>query len=429
MLFKRIGIIDENFNYVPDMYVAIQGQHIAYVGAEAPQGDFGDTYDGHGKLLMPGMFNIHAHAPMTLLRGYAENLPLDRWLNEMVFPFEGKMTGEDAYPATQLAIAEMLRFGTVSFSDMYYFNDARAQAVVESGIKCNLCESALNFTGDSYYDLPLCQENQRLIKQWHGAADGRLLIDFSIHAEYTSNPTTVRTMAQATKEAGLRMHVHVSETKSEVEGCKERHGMTPPAYFASLGLFDQPTIAAHCVWLEDDDFPILREKGVTIATNPASNAKLGSGIMRLGKALEEGINVGLGTDGPASNNNHNMFQDLYLLMLMERARTCDPVGVSPAQALKIATLNGAMAQGRTDTGVIKEGNCADLCVLNVDVPWMQPYGDSMVGHVAYAAQGSDVVLTMVDGAVLYKDGQYLTIDVEKAAFQCEKIRKRSVSEL
>lgn len=429
MLFSRIGIINEDFAYVPDQYVATQGSRIVYVGPQKPEGDFGSVYDGAGKVLMPGMYNIHAHAPMTLLRGYAENLPLDRWLNEMVFPFEAKMTDEDVYPATQLAIAEMLRFGTVSFSDMYYFNDARARAVVESGIKCNLCESALDFAGKSYYDLPLNQENQRIIKQWHGAADGRLLIDYCLHAEYTSHPTLVSSLAQATKEAGVRMQVHVSETKSEVEGCKERHGMTPPAYLASLGLFDQPTTAAHCVWLEEGDFAILREKGVTIATNPASNAKLGSGIMELSRALDEGINVGLGTDGPASNNNHNMFQDLYLMMLMDRARRSDPVGVSPEQALRIATLNGARAQGREDTGAIEEGNRADLCVLNVDVPWMQPYGDSLVGHLAYAAQGSDVVLTMVDGEVLYKDGEYLTIDVERAAFEVEASRKRIVSEL
>lgn len=429
MLFSRIGILDEDFGYRADRYVGVENGRIVYIGLEEPERDFGEVYDGRGKLLMPGMFNAHAHAPMTLLRGYAENKALDAWLNEQVFPFEAKINDERAYPATLLAIAEMLRFGTVSFSDMYYHSDARARAVGESGIKCNMCEGLLDFNDEDYRTTDAYQLNERLIREYHNAFKGRLKVDLCLHAEYTTTPTFVRTVAESAKEHDLNMHVHLSETRSEHEECKQRHGgMTPAAYFADLGVFDQPTTAAHCVWIEADDFSILADKGVTVATNPVSNLKLGSGIADEPAITAAGIRLALGTDGVASNNNHNMFKDMYLLSLVHKGVNHDPVGMDPRYVLKVATRNGALSQSRPDTGLLAEGMCADLIVLDMDVPWMSPVTQTE-RNIVYSAQGSDVVLTMVDGKVLYRDGEYLTIDVERAMYDTQRARDAIVSEL
>lgn len=427
MLFEHIDLLDEQFQHQKNKFVGIRDGRIAYIGDIAPEGEWGERYDGRHGLLMPGFVNAHSHAPMVLLRGYAENLPLDRWLTDKVFPFEGKMTDAAIHAATTLACAEMLRFGTVSFSDMYFFSQTMARAIVTSGIKCNLSRGLTVFSDRGYKTLEAYRDNLDLLQNFHGAGDGRLQIDLCIHGEYTSTPKVVEEVARHAREANARMHIHLSETQKEHEECKARHGKTPAAYFESLGLLDQPTTAAHCVWLEGDDFDILKRKGVTVACNPVSNMKLASGFAPVPKLLDLGIRVALGTDGCASNNNLNIMQDLYLFALLYKGVTGDPTVVTPEQALTAATRNGFYAQGRTDSGAVKVGSRADLIVLNTDVPSMYPVND-MACNVVYAAQGSDVKLTMVDGKVLYKDGVYTTIDVERAQAETQKyteqIRKK-----
>lgn len=421
MLFSDITVIDEDFEAKPHQWVGTRDGKIAYVGSAAPaaEQDFGEVYDGTRKVLMPGMYNAHAHAPMTLLRGYAEDLPLQSWLNDAVFPFEAQITDEAAYPATLLAIAEMLRHGTVSFSDMYYYTDMRAKAVLESGIKCNLSEAALSFEETPYDELPIKALNERYVRDYHNAGDGRLKVDLSVHAEYTSNPLLVEGVGQQAVDLGVRTHIHMSETKSEHEECKQRHnGMSPAAYFESLGFFRQPCTAAHCVWTDEADWEILKRNGVTATTNPASNLKLGSGIAPVPAMLDAGVSVALGTDGVASNNNHDMFQDMYLLSVLQKGATGDPTVLGPQQALRIACRNGALSQGRDDCGLVKEGFKADLVVLDFDQPHLYP-ATNVVNNLVYSAHGSDVCLTMVDGRVLYRDGEFPTIDVERAAHDTE----------
>lgn len=413
LLFNDITVLTEEGKTIPHAYVSVEGGTIAHFQLECPEGTFDRVYDGRGKLLMPALYNAHAHVPMTLLRGRGDNLPLDRWLNEAIFPFEDHITEDDAYHGTLLGIAEMLRFGVVSFTDMYFCTDARVRAVLESGIKCNLSDCVVGMEpGVTYYDLPLCAQNEEWIKKYHGAGEGRLLMDMSLHAEYTSTPEMVASLAQATKDAGLRMQVHVSETQKEVAECLERYGKTPPAYLADLGLFDVPATADHCVWLTEDDRRIMADKGVFVACCPASNAKLGSGIANVKAMKDAGIMLCLGTDGVASNNNHNMFKDLYLLALVQRAGDADPVSLSAEELVRIATRNGALSQGRQDCGLIQAGAKADLVVLDIDTPWMQPV-HTMAENVVYSAEGSDVVLTMVDGTILYENGEFTTIDIEK----------------
>ncbi|WP_165056119.1 MULTISPECIES: amidohydrolase [unclassified Adlercreutzia] len=431
MLFKNIGILDENLDYQSGQWVGVKDGRIAYIGAAAPADAdaYGEAYDGAGKLMMPALANAHAHAPMTLLRGYAENLPLQRWLNEKCWPFEGKMTPEDMYWGTVLSCAEMARYGTVSFSDMYYATPERVQAVTEAGMKANLCESELFFEPKPFSAYAICAKMEDFVARYHGAADGRIRMDYNIHAEYTSNPQTCADIAAIAKEKGLPIHLHLSETKSEHEECKQRHdGMTPLAYFESIGVLDVPVTAAHCVWVDDADIEIMVKRGVSAVSNPASNMKLGSGYAPLAQMLDAGVNVCLGTDGMASNNNHDMFADMYLMGLIYKGHALDPAIITPKQVITAATRAGMLSQGREDSGLLKEGFKADLCVLDVTGPQWCPMTDVLC-NVVFAGSGSDVVLTMCDGEVIYRDGAFATIDVEKAKAEVSARAKRIIAEL
>lgn len=419
MLFRNIDLLDENFALQRGQYVGVKDGVIAYIGDTAPAEDYGASYDGRHRLLLPGFFNVHSHAPMTLLRGYAENLPLQRWLNEKVFPFEDKLSDESAYYGTLLAIAEMLASGTVSFTDMYFFLDGMTKAILESGIKCNLSRGLTVFDDSDYEQTAAYQDNLRLLDEWNGANGGRLLADLCIHGEYTSTPKVVEAVAAQAKARGARMHIHLSETQAEHEECKQRHGMTPAAYMQARGVFDVPATAAHCVWLEGEDFDILKAHGVTVACCPASNLKLASGYADIPRMLDMGINVALGTDGAASNNNLNILQDIYLFGVVYKGFYRDSTLITPAQALYAATRAGALSQGRTDTGRLAVGCRADLCVINTDTPQFTPMTDAAC-NVVYAAQGADVRLTMVDGEVLYRDGAYTTIDIEKVKAEAQR---------
>ncbi len=431
VIFSNIAMLDSTQTVRNGMWVGVQNDIIAYVDNKAPQDieQYGEVYDGQGRLLLPGFYNAHAHSPMTLLRGYAEGLPLDRWLNESVFPFEAKMTPEDSYWGSMLSIAEMLKFGTVSFSDMYFHTDARAWAVMDTGIKANLCDSVIAIGDGEFATNPGCIANDKAFADYNGTANGRILVDFNIHAEYTSGPHVCAEIAQRARELNTRIHVHVSETKKEHEECKTRHnGMTPVQYFESLGVFEVPVLAAHCVWLEDADMDIMANHGAFVAANPISNMKLGSGFAPLHRYLENGIDVALGTDGPASNNNLDMMQDMYIMSMMPKGLSGNPCAITPAESIMAATRTGARAQGRMDCGVIDYGMKADLMVLDITGPSWYPATD-ILNNLIYAGHGHDVVMTMVDGVVLYRDGQWPTLDIERVKFEVAKRSARIISEL
>ena len=431
MLFKAIGLIDENLEYRENCWVGTEKDKIAYIGAEEPVNAeaYGEVYDGAGKLLMPAMYNAHTHAPMTLLRGYAENLPLQAWLEQKCWPFEGKMTGEDNYWATLLACAEMARYGTVSFSDMYYHTPERAQAVELAGMKANLCTSPLAFEPKPIQEYPVFDEMIDGLENIDGRAFGRIRFEACIHAEYTNNDVTAKSVFDWAQANTLPLHVHVSETKAEVEQCRERHdGKSPVQWLESLGAFDVPFTAAHCVWVDSEDVEIMAKHGVTVAHNPASNMKLASGFAPIAKMMRNGVNVALGTDGMASNNNHDMFQDMYLMAMIEKGFKLDPTVITPKEALYAATRAGAQAQGREDCGLIKEGFKADLCVLDVTGPSWCPVND-MLTNIVYAGHGSDVVLTMCDGSIVYRDGAWPNIDIERVKDEVAQRAERIKADL
>lgn len=428
MLFKDISIVDEEFNIKNHMYLGVKDNIIAYLDDVPPEAKnkFSRIYKGKGKLLMPGFVNNHAHSPMTLMRGYGENMVLSDWLNKRIFPFEAKLKGEDVYWGTLLAICESLRFGITSTTDMYYFSEDMAKAILETGVKNNLSRSIVNFQGEKLFNLEGAKEMRYMFENYHMKGDGRLRIDMSLHGEYTSDENTVRELSEYTKAIGANMHVHVSETLKEHEECKKKYGKTPTAYLSDLGLFDTCTTAAHCVHVEDKDMEILKEKKVTVASNPMSNLKLASGVANVPELLKRGINVTIGTDSVASNNSLNFLEEMKVFSLVSKMAFKDPTCVTPKETVMAATINGARAQGRYDTGVIKEGMRADLIVLDIDKPNMYP-AHSLLSNIVYANSGADVLLTMVEGKVLYEEGTYFTLDVKKVIAEAEKAKTRILS--
>ncbi|WP_419025186.1 amidohydrolase [Emergencia sp.] len=429
MLFKEITILNKDFETEENMYVGVNGDTVEYIGKDKPAKDFGQEYDGKNRILMPGFYNAHAHSPMALMRGYGENLVLQDWLNTRIFPFEDKLNSNAVYWGTMLCMAESLRFGIVSSSDMYYFIPDMVQAVADSGAKSNISRSVANPMGMPFHQLPSIKEAEDSIRLYNGYADGRVIMDTSIHAEYTTNEETVRGLAAITKEHNLIMHVHASETKLEHEECKARHGgLTPVQYFNQCGLFDTKALAAHCVWCEGEDFDILKDKNVTVAINPISNLKLASGISNGPKMMKMGINVAIGTDSVSSNNSLNFLEEVKTFATIAKVRADDPTVITPKEALAAATRNGALGQGRVDCGVLQEGFKADLIALRTDVPNMHPI-HNLTNNIVYAAAGSDIALTMVDGKILYKDGEYTTIDIEKTIFETEKATAEILKQL
>ena len=432
MLFERIAIVDENFDYQEDMYVGISGNLITYISKEAPSDalreHYYQTYDGKGKVLMPGFVNAHGHSPMSLMRGYGENLPLQRWLNELVFPFEDQLDSEAVYNGTLLSMAESIRYGITSTSDMYFWVDDMVRAITTSGAKANIARAVTHFGGD-VYQLPSFIEQRDSILMYHGFDEGRILIDASVHAEYTNSDESVKAVVEQCREHDLIMHIHLSETENEVNECIERRGgKTPVEYFDSLGLFDGPVLAAHSVWLTDNDYQILKSKNVTVASNPISNLKLVSGICDVKKLMDNGIRVAIGTDSSTSNNSLDFFEEIKTFALLAKLKSGDPAFMTPKQALYAATRAGALAQGRKTSGLIKEGYRADLIVVDTDVPNMQP-SHNMLNNLVYSACGKDVCLTMVDGRVLYQDGEYKTIDIEKVMYDTNAAKDRILAKL
>lgn len=426
MLFKNIMIVNSSFETEENMFIGIKDDKIDYIGSSRPKADYGQEYDGKGRLLMPGFVNSHAHSPMTLMRGYGENMALQEWLNDRIFPFEAKLDSDAVYWGTMLAMAESISSGIVSTTDMYYFIDDMVRAVIESGAKDNISRGITNFADEDLFSMDAGREMKRTFEEYHMAAGGRIKMDVSLHAEYTTTPKTVEQIAEFARTAGAQQHVHVSETRAEHEQCREKYGMTPVAYLAAHGLFDVPTTAAHCVWIEGGDYDILKEKGATVAVNPISNMKLASGVCNVQALLDRGINVAIGTDSVSSNNSLDFLEEMKVFAIAGKSHYNNPIAVTPRDALKAATLGGALAQGRKDCGLLKEGYKADLVVLDISRPNMHPVHD-MINNIVYSANSANVILTMADGKVLYDNGEFKTIDIEKTIFNTEKATGRILS--
>ena len=353
------------------------------------------------RLVLPGLINCHGHTAMTLVRGLGSGLPLQRWLEEAIFPVEAKMKSEDVSAGNIWGIREMLAGGTTCVADMYDFPETMAKALRETGMKGRICRVGLNFIPGR---LEECVEFTR---GWNGqqAHDNKgVVADICIHSEYLTDETFCRELAAANRELKRPLHVHVSETEKEHAECIARHGKTPIAYLAETGILDHGGYAAHCVWCTDDDFRIMAEKGVSLIHNPTSNMKLGSGFARVRRAMEIGVNVALGTDGCASNDNLDLFEEMHIASLIHKGLAKDPTVLSAWDVIDMATVNGAKALGMDDTGEIAVGKKADLCVVDLDRLHLTPCLD-IPNLIVNSMHASDVVETVVDGRVVYEKGR------------------------
>lgn len=430
LLFKNAGILawkDDRFDYIPEGFLGVDGDIIDYIGAEKPAVPYDAGKDMRGKLLIPGIVNCHCHAAMTLLRGIGSDLPLDRWLYEAVFPVEDRMRTDDFIAGNELAMLELLASGVTSFSDMYMEPRTMIELNEQAGMKVNLTRVVQAFDPAEPPEKNFrVAESLALFDEFHGSQNGRVRVDFGVHAEYTINDAVTRYYADAIRpcrQKGASVQVHLSETRKEHEECIRRHGLTPAAWFEAMGIFDLPTAAAHCVWCTDADLDILKAHGVHPIHNPTSNLKLGSGFAPVTKMLERGLDVALGTDGAASNNNLNMFEEMHLAAIATNGHLLDPEPMNPDTVLRMATLNGARLQGRGDTGCLAVGKKADIVALDMDRPHLYPAFEPLP-MLVYSAQAGDVVMTMVDGKILYENGEYLTLDRDKAMYDAKQAVKR-----
>jgi 5-methylthioadenosine/S-adenosylhomocysteine deaminase len=404
--------------------VKVIGSKIAYIGTENQESSGLEIIDGKGKVLMPGLVNCHTHIPMSLLRSYADDMALHTWLYEHIFVVEAKLTAEDVYWGSQLALLEMVAGGTTCFADMYYFIDKIAEATAESGMRGLLSRGLINGAVlEDYSEDDRLNEAISVFRDWNGAFDGRIRIALAPHAVYTCSPQYIRAIRNTAEKLNAYIHVHVDETVKEHNDCLQQYGKTPVKHLYDTGLFDLPSIAAHCVHVTDKDMDLMKEKNVTFVHNPGSNLKLASGIAPVPDALEKGLNVALGTDGASSNNNLNMWEEINLASLIHKGARLDPLTVNAGESFRMATANGAKALGFSETGKIEEGFCADMIIIDAQKPHYFPK-HNLISNIAYAAQASDVETVFVDGKILYHKGEYKTLDKEKILYNVEKTCNR-----
>lgn len=419
---RIVPMIEES--WIDDGYIIVEGNRIAELAEGTYNGNlefFDQVVDASGKLVMPGMINTHGHAAMTLLRSYADDLPLMEWLETRCWPIEDKMTAEDIYWGTQLAILEMIKTGTTCFADMYFQMDSVAQAVEQSGIRAVLSRGMIGFGDKGTIAL---EETRQFISKWNGRGNGRITTTLGPHAPYTCPPEFMRQVVQVSKELDQPIQIHLSETAFEVQQCKEKMGMTPIALMESLGVFTRPALAAHCVHLSEEDIDILAHYDVRVAHNPNSNLKLASGIAPIPSMLKKGVTVGLGTDGAASNNNLDMFEEMRYAALLHKGVHLDPLAIPAFKALQMATKDGARALFLENTlGTLQPGALADLILLDYNKPYYHPR-HNLLAHLVYAGQSGDVTDVMIDGKMVMENRCVKTLNEDEIYQQVQQICQR-----
>lgn len=358
---------------------------------------FDREIDACGNVVMPGFKDAHTHSAMTFLRSYADDLPLQEWLYNRVFPMEAKLTEEDVLWCSKLAIMEYLTSGITANFDMYMKNEANAKASVDTGFRTVLCGSINDFGGT----VEGIEEEYKHFNNY----DKLLSYQIGFHAEYTTKRETLEGIAELAHKYKAPVYTHNSETKSEVDGCIERYGKTPTAFLDSIGMFDYGGGGFHCVHMTDEDLDICREKKIWIVTNPASNIKLASGIAPIKKMLDMGIGLAIGTDGPASNNCLDMFREMFLTTALQKVSIPDASAVDANDVLYMATVGGAHAMGLMDCDTLEKGKYADLIIIDLNQPNMQPL-NNISKNIVYSGSKQNVKLTMVAGKVLYEDGKF-----------------------
>jgi 5-methylthioadenosine/S-adenosylhomocysteine deaminase len=418
-LIREVTVItvNENNDVLKKADVVIDGTSISYVGRHKDWDEkFDRIIDGGGKMIFPGFVNAHGHAAMTLLRSFADDVPLMYWLEKRIWPIETRLTREDVYWGSMLAVLEMIKCGTTTFTDMYFFMDQVAEAAEEAGIRAVLSRGLVGVGEMADKGL---EESKQFVRTWQGRNNGLINTMLGPHAPYTCPPEYLHRVMQLQEELNVPIQIHLSETLDEVERIKEKYGVTPAELLKRTGLLERPVLAAHCVHLTEEDMDILKEYNVHVAHNPGSNMKLGSGIAPIPDLLQRGIIVGLGTDGAASNNNLDMMEEMRLAALLHKGSRMDPTAITAPEALAMATRESAKAVFLSDVGVIAPGMKADLVMLDLHRPHLTPLHD-LTAHLVYAAQPSDITLVMIQGNVVMENGICTTLDEEKILYQAQQ---------
>ena len=384
----------------------VKGNQIGYVGpallqeelsAKEPDTGWDREIDARGNVIMPGFKNAHTHSAMTFLRSYADDLPLLDWLHEQIFPMEAKLTDVDIYHLSKLAIMEYLTSGITANFDMYLTPDTIAKASKDCGFRTVMVGGLNNFS-QSFEGL------EEWFERYHNPEE---LVTFQLgfHAEYTNSRENLEKLAALAHKYQAPICAHSSESRSEVEGCIERYGVTPTVLFDRLGMFDYGGTYYHCIHMTDEDIDIMAKRGIYVVTNPGSNMKLASGIARIEDMLEKGVHVAIGTDGPSSNNCLDMFREMFLVTGLAKLKGEDASAVSADQVLRMATVEGAHCMGLTSADVLAEGKFADLIMIDLHQPNMQPL-NNIVKNIVYSGSKQNIKLTMVNGRILYEDGEF-----------------------
>ncbi len=422
-IFKNAKILDLNLEkgYF-DGCVVVKDNLIDYVGTTIPNVKADQEIDVCGNILMPGFVNAHAHTAMTILRGIKDDASLQDWLFDNVIPREGKLSDQDVYWGQMLGIAEYVRNGITCMEENYFNYQGMTKAIAKSGIRARISVGAKVSTPEGYN----CYEdlkNQYNIIKTNTNAD-LVKISCFAHAIYTVSEQKFFDILRFAKEYDVPLGIHLAETLKEVGDCTlEHNGLTPAGYLESLGFLDRPCLCAHCVHMDKDDLQILADYDASVVTCPSSNIKLASGIAPIYAMQNKGINIAIGTDGVASNNSLDMFKEMFLVATLSKVSISDPSVVSALDVLKMATINGANAMG-LNCGEIKKGKCADIILVGLNEPHMQPTSN-IVSSLVYSAKGSDVYLTMVGGKILYHDGKYnIGEKIETIYQKVNEIRQR-----
>jgi 5-methylthioadenosine/S-adenosylhomocysteine deaminase len=361
---------------------------------------------------------------MTMFRNYADDMKLMDWLFKKIFPLEDKLDEDISYWGANLAILEMIKGGTTTFCDMYYFMTHTAKAVLESGMRAALTRGLVGETADDN-DIRM-KENLDLYREYNNGGDGRIKVMLGPHAIYTCSVPYLENVVKVSKEYNMPIHVHLSETREEVKNCMDKHGVSPVKLLDGIGMLSEDTVAAHCVVVDDEDIDILSRRRVNVSHNPNSNMKLASGIAPIRSMLEKGINVCLGTDGAASNNNLDMLEEMRAVSYLQKVYCDDPTVLPVDQCLKMATVNGARALGFSNLGGIEKGNIADIIVINTEKPYYYPKYN-VKSAIVYSGNSADVETVIIDGRIVMENGKLLTMDEERVYYEVERCAKKITS--
>lgn len=420
---EKLRFYNANILFVKDMTISSGELHtcgdtVTYVGNNPPNGDFTREINLCGNLIMPSFKNAHTHSAMTFLRSYADDMPLNDWLFKQVFPMEDKLTPDDIYDLTKLAALEYFSGGTTACFDMYFHPDRVEQCAIDTNMRLVLCGAVSGGDNQADYDSALSRLEDYLTR--FNGKNPLVSFKMGFHAEYTTHISILKGIAELAKKYKQPVYTHNSETANEVQGCIERHGKTPTALFEELGIYDFGGGGFHCVHMTDEDLEIFKRRGLWVVTNPCSNSKLASGIAPLYKMYNMGINLAIGTDGPASNNALDMFREMYLASVLQKIRENDAAAMPADAVLKMAVSGSALAMGLTDCDELSEGKKADIAVIDLDQPNMQPLNNT-VKNVVFAGSKSNVKMTVSNGVVVYENGEFPTLDKEKIFAKANEI--------